>query len=76
MPKERSEIKAAFKFMIDEGLIMNFSLLIARLTASDIQNPLLVRKFSFLIILIEEYILGTGRFRRMLGARRIRTLKL
>jgi len=43
LPKERLEIKAAFKLMIDEGLIMNFSLLIARLTSSDIQNPLLVR---------------------------------
>jgi hypothetical protein len=65
LPKERSEIKAAFKFMIDEGLIMNFSLLIARLTSSDIQNPLLVRKSKYLLILKEEYILGAGRLCRV-----------
>jgi hypothetical protein len=31
LPESTQEIKAAFQFMIQQGLIMNFSLLIARL---------------------------------------------
>jgi hypothetical protein len=34
------ELRRAFKVMIDEGLIMNLSLLISKLSA-EIQNPLL-----------------------------------
>ena len=42
LPVTLGELRASHEIMIQEGLIMNFCIWIARLT-SDIENPLLVR---------------------------------
>lgn len=43
LPKSKFEIEAAFNFMIDEGLVMNISMIVQKLS-KDLANPLLVRK--------------------------------
>lgn len=50
LPESVTELHAAFDSMIKEGLIMNISLLLSRLSSTDLQNPLLVRTLNMIIL--------------------------
>lgn len=60
LPESQGEVKSAFDYIIEEGLTMSLSLIIAKLS-SDIQNPLLVSN-TVELNSIEKHTLAFRRF--------------